>query len=123
MRVIAYLLGFGIIAFSSFLILYTRATTDALNGMAQKYPIRYLAVPPAVVGILFLIAAPATVYPWLFRIVGLLAIVKALLAYINPNNIARRALEWYFVKTSDQAQRLYGIVGVIFGTAILSWIL
>ena len=123
MRVIAYLLGFGIIAFSSFLILYTRATADALNGTAQKYPIRYLAVPPVVVGVLFLLAAPVVVYPWLFRIIGLLGIVKALLAYTNPNNVARRALEWYFVKTSDQAQRMFGIIGIIFGTAILSWII
>jgi hypothetical protein len=30
--------------------------------------------------------------------------------------------DWYFEKVSDQTNRLFGIIGIIFGTVILTWI-
>ncbi|RJQ66667.1 MAG: hypothetical protein C4519_25185 [Desulfobacteraceae bacterium] len=123
MKVIAYLLGFGIIGFNACLILYTQATVAALNGLFQKYPLRYLSALPAIFGFLFLICASSITYPWVFRIVGLLSMGEAVLAYTNPQGIYSRMLNWYFIKVSDQAQRLFGIIGIIFGTAILSWII
>lgn len=122
MKVIIYILGFGYIAMSVCLILYTRPTVDAVKALFQKFPLRLLSAIPAIFGIMFLIAAAATKYPWAFRVFGLLAFIEALLAFIDPQKIYSRMLDWYFEKVSDQMQRLFGIIGVIFGTAILSWI-
>jgi uncharacterized protein YjeT (DUF2065 family) len=122
MQIIVYLLGFGSIAISSCLILYPRATIDLYRGLYQKYPLTYIAALAAVFGLFFLIAAPITTYPWFFRIIGVLFLLEALLAFFNPQKIYNRMLEWYFMKVSDQTQRLFGIIGVIFGTAILSWV-
>jgi len=121
MEVIAYLLGFGTIAISSCLILYTRTTMDTLKGLFETYQPKYLSVIPAVFGLLYLLSAPAITYPWVFRIIGLLAFAEAVLYFINPHNIYQKLLEWYF-NISDQTQRLFGIFGIIFGTAILTWI-
>jgi hypothetical protein len=30
--------------------------------------------------------------------------------------------DWYFEKVSDRTQRLFGIIGIIFATAVLGWI-
>jgi hypothetical protein len=123
MKVIAYLLGFGLIAFSSCLILYTGATVAALNGLFKRYPLRFLAPLPAIFGVLFLISASVSSYPSILRIVGLLSIVDAILAYTDPKGLYTRMMEWYFAKVTDQAQRMIGIIGIIFGTAMLSWII
>ena len=122
MKVIAYLLGFGCIAICSCLILYTRESVDALKGLFQKYPLKYLSAIPAIFGILFFLSASVSTYPWVLRLIGLLGIGEAVVAYTNPQELYSKMLDWYFEKVSDQAQRLFGIMGIIFGTVILSWI-
>lgn len=122
MKVIVYLLGFGHIAFCTLLILYTKETVDALKSIFQSFQLKYLSVIPLVYALLFLISAATTTYPWVFRIIGLLAICESVVAFVNPQKIYSTMLDWYFEKVSDQAQRLFGIIGIIFGTVILSWI-
>jgi uncharacterized protein YjeT (DUF2065 family) len=122
MKMIVYLLGFGHIAICSCLILYTRESVAALRRLFQGAQLRYLSAIPAVFGLLFLISAPATTYPWVLRIVGLLAVGEAIVAFTNPQKIYSRMLDWYFAQVSDQTQRLFGIIGIIFGTVLLSWI-
>lgn len=121
-KVIVYFLGFGYIAISSVLILYTRETVEVFKKIIQSYELKYLSVFPAIFGILFLAAAPATVYPWLFIVFALIAFCEAALAIADPKKLYSRFLDWYFGGVSDQTQRLFGIIGIIFGTAILTWI-
>ena len=122
MKVIVYLLGFGHIALCTYLILFTRESLDILKNMFQTFQLKYLSAIPAVYAILFLISASATAHPWMFRIIGLLAAVEAVVAFTNPKKIYSQMLDWYFGNVSDQANRLFGIIGIIFGTVILTWI-
>jgi len=122
MRPVVYFLGFGYIIMSSVLILYTRETVEVFKKIIQTYELKYLSILPAIFGILFLIAAPSTVYPWLFIIFALIAFCEAALAIADPKKLYSRFLDWYFEKVSDQTNRFFGIIGIIFGTAILTWI-
>jgi len=94
---------------------------DTLIGFFGSYQLKYLSIIPAVFGFFYLISASGIVYPWVFRILGLLAFAEAVFFLTNPNNIYQKLLDWYF-NISDQAQRLFGIMGIIFGTVILTWI-
>ena len=120
-KAIVYFLGFGYIAISSVLILYTRETVEFFKNILQSYQLKYISILPAIFGILFLAAAPATVYPWLFIIFALIAFAEAALAIADPKKLYSRFLNWYF-DVSDQTQRLFGIIGIVFGTVILTWI-
>ena len=122
MKIIVYLLGFGHIALCACLILYTRESLNVLKGMFSTYPLKQLSAIPAGYALLFLISASATAQPWVFRIIGLLAAVEAVVAFINPQKIYSQMLEWYFGNVSAQVNRLFGIIGIIFGTVILTWI-
>jgi uncharacterized protein YjeT (DUF2065 family) len=122
MKVIVYLLGFGHIAICSYLILYTRETVDAVKGWFHTYQLKYLSTLPVVIGILFLISASANTHPWVFRIIALLAICEGVVAFTDPQKIYSRMLDWYFGNVSDPTNRLFGIIGIIFGTVILTWI-
>jgi len=86
-----------------------------------NYQIKYLSVIPAAIGLLFFVSASATIYPRVFRIIGLLAIGGGALTFTDPKKIFSRVLDLH-LNVPDQTQRLYGIIGIIFGTAILGWI-
>ena len=121
MKVIVYFLGIVYIAIGSICILYTKEYVDALKKLIQEIPLKVLSALPAVFGILFFISALATTFPWFFRVIGIIAIVEAVVVFTNPHNLYSRLLDWYF-DVSDQTQRLFGIISIIFGTAILAWI-
>ena len=121
MKIIVYFLGFVYIAIGSIFILYTREYVDALKKLIQEIPLKVLSALPAVFGILFFISALATTFPWFFRVIGILAIGKAVVIFTNPHNLYSRLVDWYF-NLSDQTQRLFGIISIIFGTAIITWI-
>ena len=120
MKVIIYLLGITCIAYCTYFNLYTRQAANALKNMFQSYQLKYLAAIPAVVAVLFLIAAPAAECPWPFWIVGILAAIEAIVALINPQKIYSRMLDWLFENVTEQAYKFFGIIGVIFGTLILT---
>lgn len=122
MKVIVYLLGFGHIALCTYLILYTTESINILKGLFNTYQLKYLSSIPAVYALLFLISASATTHPWVFIIIGSLAAVEAVVAFTNPKKIYSQMLDWYFNTVSDQTNRLFGIIGVVFGTVILTWI-
>ena len=122
MKVIVYLLGFGHIAICSCLILYTKETVATLNGWFQTYPLKYLSAIPAMFGLLFLVSASSTTHPWVFRIIALLALCEAVVAFADPKKIYSRMVDWWIGNVSDQTNRLFGIIGIIFGTVILTWI-
>lgn len=100
--------------------LYTRQTANALKKIFQTYQLKYLAAIPAVVAVLFLISAPAATCPWPFWIVGILAAIEAIVAFFNPNKIYSTMLDWWFESVSDQAYKFFAIIGIIFGTLILT---
>ena len=122
MKVIVYLLGFSHIALCSYLIIYTKESINFIKGLFNAYQLKYLATIPAVYALLFLISASATIHPWVFRILGLLAAFEAVVAFTNPKKIYSQMLDWYFEVVSEQTNRFFGIIGVVFGTVILTWI-
>jgi uncharacterized protein YjeT (DUF2065 family) len=119
MKFIVYFLGLVYIAIGSFSILYTREYLKALKKIIQEIPLKVLSAFPAVFGILFFISASATTFPWFFRIIGIVAFIEAVVVFINPHNLYTRLLDWYF-NLSIQTQRLFGIISIIFGTAIIA---
>jgi len=75
------------------------------------------------VGILLLFSAMLTLHRWFVVALGLLAIVKGLLLILDPKNMAERIVSWYANAASDRWIRVNGILLLILGTVILSWIL
>ena len=122
MKVIIFLLGFSHIALSTFLILYTKESVSFLKGLFNTYQLKYLSALPAVFSLLFLISASATTHPWILRLLGLLAAVETVVAFFNPNKIYSQMLDWYFSSVSEKTNRLFGMIGIVLGTVILTWI-
>lgn len=122
MKPVVILLGLVIIAYSIYLILEPRKVVNTIKGLVETYQLRFLAFFIALFAVLVLISAPALDHPWVFWVLGMLSAAEALVAFTNPKQIYSQMLDWYCSQVSDQANRFFGIIGIMFGTLILAWI-
>lgn len=121
MKVIIYLLGFLWIAAGSFAILYTDDYKAYLKGVMNRLDRRLLAIVPAVFGLLLLLAASSTTHGWVIGLIGILGIAKGVIIYLNPGGLFERSGTWLDT-LSDQGYRLMGIIALVLGTVVISWI-
>ena len=121
MKVIIYLLGFVWIAAGAAAILYTAQAKAYLNGWVNQMNRTWLALIPAVFGLLLLLAASTTTHRGFILLVGALGIIKGVLIYFNPAGIFEMSKNW-MENMSEQGSRLAGIIALVLGTVIISWI-
>lgn len=104
-------------------ILYTDDCRRYLHKALKAVDPRFMAVLPAVVGILLIVAAAQTRNAWFVRLLGVIALAKGGFVFFNPKGLYDQVAEWYLEGASDQTFRFFGIVSLILGTAVMSWIL
>lgn len=117
-----YLISVAWISIGSCAILYTGDTRNTLNRMLSAMNRKVLSVLPLAFGVLMMVAASASLHPWLVRILGLLGLTKGVFVLTNPMSLYEKSVQWYLESVSDQGYRLTGIITIILGTALLSWI-
>ncbi len=121
MRYIVYLLGFLWIAAGTIAILYTEDYKAFFKGLLVRLDRMILAIIPAVFGLLLLIAASSTSHGVLIGLIGVLGIIKGALIYLNPGGLFELSKNWLDA-LSDQGYRLIGIIALVLGTVVISWI-
>lgn len=121
MKYIVYLLGFLWIAAGAIAILYTDDYKAYMKGLMARLDRMVLALIPAVFGLLLLFAASSTTHSWFIGLIGILGIVKGVLIYFNPAGILELSKNWLDT-LSDQGYRLIGIIALVLGTVVVSWI-
>ena len=121
MKYIVYLLGFLWVAAGAVAILYTDDYKAYLKGIVEKLDRAILALIPAIFGLLLLLAASATTHGWFIGLIGVLGIAKGVLIYFNPGGLYEKSTDW-MLGWSDQGYRLIGIIALVLGTVVISWI-
>ena len=121
MKYIVYLLGFLWIAAGAIAILYTDDYKGFLKGLLTRLDRMYLAMIPAIFGLLLLFAASSTTHSRFISLIGVLGIVKGVLIYFNPGGLFEISKNWLDT-LSSQGYRLVGIIALVLGTVVISWI-
>ena len=121
MKLIVYLLGLLWVAAGAMAILYTDDYKAYLRGIMGTLNRMYLALIPAIFGLLLLLAASSTTHSWFIRLIGILGIAKGVLIYLNPGGLYEKSQQWLGA-ISDQGYRLIGIIALVLGTVVISWI-
>ena len=111
------------IAVGSWIILYTSVHRNAMKSMTRGADRKIIALLPAVIGVLLLISASVSHHAWFLRVIGILAVIKGGIIFLNPKNLYDDLTKWYLESVSDQTYRFFGIIAIVLGTVILSWIL
>ena len=84
--------------------------------------VRFLAIIPIAVGVLLLFSAYESQAFLFICILGMLALLKGLLFIFNPGKLVDKLMTWWFETSSEPAIRLGGLIAVILGITVLSWI-
>jgi len=121
MKIILYAFSLIYIAAGVCMILYSDETRNVFKRLVQM-GLKAMSVIAAVMGLLLIFAASASHYPWFLRIIGLFALAEGVLLFINPQDIMGKIYDWFLEQASEQTFRATGIITVIFGTALISWI-
>jgi len=111
------------ISFGAGIIIYTRESKSMIKSLVADLDRRFLSVLPAIFGVFLIIAATESRHSWFIRLIGILAVLKGGFIFWNPQNLYNKIVDWYLNSLSDQTFRFFGIIILILGTVILSWIL
>jgi uncharacterized protein YjeT (DUF2065 family) len=122
MATMLYLISLIGLALGVGVILYTENTRALLKTLTRQTDPRLLAAPPLIFGLLLVVAAGASHYPWFVRFLGIAGLAKAAFLFINPQDRAARLTAWFLESLSDNAFRLWGIITVVLATALCSWV-
>jgi len=110
------------IAAGSLFILYTEESRRFLGNFMGEVMPKPLAFIPMVVGVLLIISAKASGAFWFILILGLLAIGKGLYFLLAPRSQTKALLAWWLNSAQDRTYRFGGLIMVVLGMVILSWV-
>ena len=95
------------IAVGSWIILYTSVHRNAMKSMTRGADRKIIALLPAVIGVLLLISASVSHHAWFLRVIGILAVIKGGVIFLNPKNLYDDLTKWYLESVSDQTYRFF----------------
>lgn len=116
-----YLMSIVYIAFGCSFILAPMETRENMRLLTAKVDRRVWAAVAAVAGILFFFSYSASSHPWIIILVGILALVKGGVFFVNPGGLYERTTRWYYSELNEETYRIHGIAALILGTVILCW--
>jgi uncharacterized protein YjeT (DUF2065 family) len=122
MKWFLYAISFLWITAGSWFIIYTTEYRNVMKRLFDKTNRKVLSVFPAIIGVLLFISASWSLHSWFLRMLGIIAVIKGGIIFFNPKNLYDEMMKWYLNSLSDQTYRFFGIVLIIIGTAVLSWI-
>jgi uncharacterized protein YjeT (DUF2065 family) len=122
MKWFLYAISFLWITAGSWFIIYTTEYRNVMKRLFDKTDRKVLSVFPAIIGVLLFISASWSLHSWFLRMLGIIAVIKGGIIFFNPKNLYDEMMNWYLNSLSDQTYRFFGIVMIIIGTAVLSWI-
>lgn len=87
------------------------------NKLLQIKDMKKWAPLSAVIGIALLLAAPRNRHALLILIFGILSITKAVMLMVAPEKMEKMKTWW--VRASDNAYRIYGVIMILAGSVML----
>ena len=123
MKGLLYVISMFWVASGVCMVLYTSECRNIIGSMIKKLDRRVFAVLPALFGVLLMVAASQSRNAWFVRLIGVLGLAKGGFIFTNPRGYYDQVMQWYLDQASDQTFRFFGIVALILGTALFSWIL
>ncbi len=116
-----YFISIVYIAWGCCFILAPMESKENMRLITERGERRIWATIAIIAGVLFLLSFNASSHPAIIILVGIIAIVKGALFFVNPGGLYEKALKWFYGDLTEQAYRIYGIVALILGTVIFCW--
>lgn len=124
MKLLLFIMSVLWIVEGTFLIIYTEGTRKFMETVFFRMNIKIMAILALVFGLFFLVAAfYFREMFWLAFLLGMIAIIKGVYLFVAPPNQVKALLEWWFHRASGETIRVMGLIAIILGAAILSYLI
>lgn len=117
-----YIISLIWIGMGTTIILYTENTRKILSQLVSGNNRKVLGTVSVIMGGFLFLSASLTHHQGVVILFGLIAVAKGALLLMNPRNMADVITHWYLDMATDQTFRLGGVIFLILGTVLLSWI-
>ncbi|CAB5114458.1 hypothetical protein D3OALGA1CA_2177 [Olavius algarvensis associated proteobacterium Delta 3] len=122
MKWFLYVFSFFLVAGDAGLVLYTEKMRQFANSLMTATNEKIIAIVAAVIGALLIASATSSHHPGFIILLGVISILKGIFIFFNPRGLYVPVRLWYLETATDQTFRLFGIIWLILGTAMFSWI-
>ena len=103
--------------------LHPAQVNGRLGSFVGEINPRWAAILAMVVGIMLVMAAPVSRQGVGFvRLLGFIAMAKAAIVAVLPRESYQRLLDWWFAPAREQSWRVWGLVMLVLGVVLLSWL-
>jgi len=106
------------ISIGSCSILYTAETKKFAKSIFNHTDQKIVSTFPFILGVLFILSASATRFPWFFRTLGIIAVVEGVIYFLISQDLYDRFMDWKLNSLSDRTYRLSGILAIIISIVI-----
>ncbi len=117
-----YLFSILWIVTGCFYILYTDKSREKVKAILQRSNRRVIAIVAGLAGLLLIVSAFHGHNSWFIAAIGALGVVKGVLLFLNTGNLYDKFMEKHLDSASNQTFRFLGIIMLILGTALFSWV-
>lgn len=122
MKWFLFLFSLLFIAAGAGYILYTQQLRETLGNLFKESNEKIIAILTGILGLVLILSAGAARQSGFIVLLGIIAIAKGLIIFLNPKDLYKRLKVWILEEATDQTYRLFGIIALVLGTAIFSWI-
>jgi len=122
MKWFLYLFSFFMVAGGAGLVLYTEDMRRYVNSLMTPANEKIIAIVAAVIGALLIASATSSHHPGFIVLLGMISLLKGVFIFFNPRGLYVPIRQWYLETATDQTFRLFGIIWLLLGTALFSWI-
>jgi len=117
-----YVVSILFVVLGAVLVLYTDWIRKSMKSGLGKKNTRLLGLIPLVFGILMVISAAWSEVFWLILIIGVIILAGGAYLLFGSKEKLDTAITWWLGKASDRSYRFWGLILIILGIALLSWI-
>ena len=113
---------FYLIAVGVTLVLYSGLVRTFLQKIDTAMNIKLLSPLPLVLGVLFILSKDLILHPWFAVVLGVVVIVKGMFLLLTPAHYIDAIINWWVTEAQDITYRFWGLIVLVIGITLLSWI-
>jgi len=103
--------------------LYPVQAHGRLRSLVEGIAPRWAAVVALAVGLILVIAAPASTQGVGFvRLLGLLGILKGFVIFLVSKERYQSLMDWWFAPAREPSWRVWGLLMLVLGVVMISWL-
>ncbi len=122
MKWFLYIMSIYFIMAGVTLILYTDWLKNLLQTILEDFNFKWFFPLPFIIGALFIFSGDLLPYPWFATVIGLLVIGKGCYLLFLPGKKIEATIHWWTHKADDITYRFLGIIILMLGTTLFSWL-